>query len=84
MPLTLDTEGANLLEYLVRIVPLVDPSNLNTFPTYSGVHAALGLQMAGRTWGDSLDRQGMGFEMIAAIQEDGGFKAGRLQELGRA
>ncbi len=71
MPLTLDTEGANLLEYLVRIVPLVDPSNLNTFPTYSGVHAALGLQMAGRTWGDSLDRQGMG--SLANWAKDAGY-----------
>jgi hypothetical protein len=60
MPLTLDSEGARLLEYLVRIAPRVDPTNLNTFPTYSGVHTTLGLQMAGRTWGDSLDRQGMG------------------------
>jgi len=71
MPLTLDTEGANLLEYLVRIVPLVDPSNLDTFPTYSGVHAALGLQMAGRTWGDSLDRQGMG--SLANWAKDAGY-----------
>ncbi len=60
MPLTLDSEGARLLEYLVRIAPRVDPTNLSTFPTYSGVHTALGFQMAGRTWGDSLDRQGMG------------------------
>jgi hypothetical protein len=37
----------------------VDPANLTTFPTYSGVHEALGLEMIGRTWGDSLDRQGM-------------------------
>jgi hypothetical protein len=59
MPLALDSEGARLLDYLVQIAPRVDPANLNTFPTHSGVHTALGLQMVGRTWGDSLDRQGM-------------------------
>lgn len=57
--MTLDSDGARLLEYLVRIAPAVDPNALNTFPTYSGVHNAFGLQLAGRTWGDSLDRQGM-------------------------
>jgi hypothetical protein len=71
MPLTLDAEGANLLEYLVRLAPLVDPSNLNTFPTYSRVHTALGLQMVGRTLGDSLDRQGMG--SLAAWARDSGY-----------
>jgi hypothetical protein len=57
--MALDSDGARLLEYLVRIAPAVDPDALNTFPTYSAVHNALGLQLAGRTWGDSLDRQGM-------------------------
>jgi len=71
MPLGLDSEGAKLLEYLVRIAPLVDPSNLNTFPTYSAVHGELGLQMAGRTWGDSLDRQGMG--SLANWAKDAGY-----------
>jgi hypothetical protein len=71
MSLTLDSEGARLLEYLVRIAPRVDPANLNTFPTYSGVHTALGLQMAGRTWGDSLDRQGMG--SLAHWAQDAGY-----------
>lgn len=73
MPLTLDSEGAHLLEYLVRIAPTVDPSNLSTFPTYSAVHAALGLQMAGRTWGDSLDRQGM--SSLALWANDAGYPA---------
>jgi hypothetical protein len=71
MPLTLDSEGARLLEYLVRIAPRVEPTNLNTFPTYSGVHTALELQMAGRTWGDSLDRQGMG--ALAHWVQDAGY-----------
>jgi hypothetical protein len=73
MPATLDSEGAHLLEYLVRIAPSVDPSNLSTFPTYSGVHTALGLQMAGRTWGDSLDRQGM--SSLAIWANDAGYPA---------
>jgi hypothetical protein len=73
MPVTLDSEGAHLLEYLVRIAPSVDPSNLTTFPTYSGVHTAIGLQMAGRTWGDSLDRQGM--SSLAIWANDGGYPA---------
>jgi hypothetical protein len=60
MPPTLDDKGARLLEYLVRIAPRIDPSDLSTFPTYSTVHAALDIPMYGRTWGDSLDRQGMG------------------------
>jgi hypothetical protein len=71
MPLSLDSEGAQLLDYLVGIAPRVDPSNLNTFPTYSDVHRALGLQMAGRTWGDSLDRQGMG--SLADWANDAGY-----------
>jgi hypothetical protein len=73
MPVTLDSEGAHLLEYLVRIAPSVDPSNLTTFPTYSGVHTAIGLQMAGRTWGDSLDRQGM--SSLAIWANDAGYPA---------
>jgi hypothetical protein len=60
MPLSLDAEGSRMLEYLVRIAPTVDPENLSGFPTYSAVHSVLGLEMVGRTWGDSLDRQGMG------------------------
>jgi len=60
MPLNLDAEGLRLLDYLVRIAPSVDPETLSGFPTYSAVHSALGLEMVGRTWGDSLDRQGMG------------------------
>lgn len=73
MSATLDFEGARLLEYLVRIAPSVDPSTLSTFPTYSGVHTALGLQMAGRTWGDSLDRQGM--SSLAIWANDEGYPA---------
>jgi hypothetical protein len=73
MPVTLDSEGAYLLEYLVRTAASVDPSNLTTFPTYSGVHTALGLQMAGRTWGDSLDRQGM--SSLAIWAKDSGYPA---------
>jgi hypothetical protein len=60
MPLSLNAQGRRMLNYLARIAPDVDPASLSGFPTYSAVHAALGLQMVGRTWGDSLDRQGMG------------------------
>src|ERR1700761_2460589 len=60
MPLSLDAEGRRILDYLIRIAPDVDPESLSGFPTYSAVHTALGLEMVGRTWGDSLDRQGMG------------------------
>ncbi len=34
-------------------------SDLGTFPTYMSVHEALALGQIGKTWGDSLDRQGM-------------------------
>lgn len=59
MPPLLSTDGKRLLEYLIQVAGKVDPNDLATFPTYSGIHAALGLPMNGRTWGDSLDRQGM-------------------------
>ncbi len=60
MPPSLSKEGERLLEYLIQVAPRINPDDLATFPTYSGVHTALGLPMHGRTWGDSLDRQGMG------------------------
>ena len=60
MPTNLDAAGLRILDYLVRIAPRVDPKALSRFPTYSAVPDALGLDMIGRTWGDSLDRQGMG------------------------
>lgn len=60
MPLSLDAEGRRILDYLISIAPEVDPESLSGFPTYSAVHTALGLEKVGRTWGDSLDRQGMG------------------------
>jgi 5-methylcytosine-specific restriction endonuclease McrA len=60
MPTNLDAAGLRILHYLVRIAPSIDLQTHSGFPTYSNVHNALGLQMIGRTWGDSLDRQGMG------------------------
>jgi hypothetical protein len=60
MPLSLDADGVRVLDYLIRIAASVDPDSLSGFPTYSTVHTALGLKLEGRTWGDSLDRQGMG------------------------
>ncbi len=37
----------------------ISVSDLGTFPTYMSVHEALALGQIGKTWGDSLDRQGM-------------------------
>ncbi len=73
MPINLDASGLLLLEYLIRIAPSADPKTLSGFPTYSEVHKALGLQMLGRTWGDSLDRQGMG--TLAEWAQDNGYPA---------
>src|SRR5438067_12606088 len=69
--INLDAEGSWILEYLVRIAPTIDPGNLSTLPTYSAVHKILGLQLVGRTWGDSLDRQGMG--SLANWAHDNGY-----------
>jgi hypothetical protein len=49
-----------LFQHFSKLIKVkMDATNLNTFPTYSGAHAAPRLQLAGRTWGDSLDRHGM-------------------------
>ena len=71
MELSLDAEGRRMLDYLIRIAPEVDPESLSGFRTYSVVHAALGLPMVGRTWGDSLDRQGMG--QVATWAHENGY-----------
>lgn len=73
MPTTLAPEGIRLLEYLVSRASDVDVHNLNTFPNYSGAHQALGLEIIGRTWGDSLDLQGM--SVLATWAFENGFPA---------
>lgn len=60
MPTQLEPEGERLLKYLINRAPAVDLNNFETFPTYSGVLAALKLDDIGRTPGQSLDIQGMG------------------------
>lgn len=56
----LDSQGAALLKLLVSLLPSVDPNDPRTFTTYKEVHTRLGLQMAGPTYGTSLNAQGMG------------------------
>jgi len=73
MPISLDADGRRLLQYLLTVAPNVDPSTLKGLPTYSEAHRALGLPMHGRTWGDSLDRQGMG--NVAGWAKDHGYPA---------
>lgn len=73
MPISLDADGRRLLQFMLSIARDVDPSTLKGFPTYSEAHRALGLPMYGRTWGDSLDRQGMG--NLAGWAKDSGFPA---------
>src|SRR5579883_1983430 len=73
MPTVLTTEGMRVLEYLIRVAPNVDLNDLNTFPTYLGAHEALGLEMIGGTWGESLDRQGLG--SLAEWTLENGFPA---------
>ncbi len=73
MPISLDANGGRLLQYLLTTIRSVDPSTLRGFTTYSEAHHALGLAMQGRTWGDSLDRQGMG--NVAGWAKDHGYPA---------
>jgi hypothetical protein len=73
MATTLDHQGARLLQYMLKASSRVDPDNLTTFPTYMGIHEALGLEMIGRTWGDSLDLQGM--TSLAGWALENGFPA---------
>ena len=73
MPLNLDSDGLRMLKYLLSVAPNVDPSTLKGFPTYSGVHAVLKLPLAGKTYGDSLDNQGMG--NLAHWARDNGYPA---------
>ena len=74
MATTLDPQGVRLLEYMLKASPRVDPNNLTTFPTaYMEIHEALGLEMIGRTWGDSLDLQGM--SSLAGWALENGFPA---------
>jgi hypothetical protein len=60
MPEELDSPGAALLKLLVSLLANVDPNDPRTFTTYKDVHNRLGLQMAGPTYGTSLNVQGMG------------------------
>jgi len=60
MPEGLDSPGVAVLKLLVSMLPNVDPNDPRTFTTYKDVHNRLGLQMAGPTYGTSLNVQGMG------------------------
>ena len=84
MPYALEPGALRLLNYLLSVAPNVNPTMLKGFPTYSGIHAVLGLPLAGRNYGDSLDNQGMGD--LAHWARDNGFPAIRasssLQKLG--
>lgn len=73
MPTTLDSDGIRLFEYLLSIAPAVNPEAGEGFITYLAAHKALGLSKGGFTWGDSLDRQGMG--NVAHWARDNGYPA---------
>ncbi len=59
MPTHREPEGERLLKCLINRAPAVDLNNFETFPTYSGVLAALRLDDIGRTPGQSLEIQGL-------------------------
>lgn len=73
MPTPLDSDGIRLFNYLLSIVPAVNPEAGEGFVTYLAVHKALGLSKGGFTWGDSLDKQGMG--NVAHWARDNGYPA---------
>ena len=60
MPTALDNDGRRLLQLLIRMAPNIDVPNVGGFLTYLDAHKILGLRPIGRTYGDSLDNQGMG------------------------
>lgn len=60
MPTTLDSDGVRLFKYLLSIASAVNPEAGEGFVTYLAAHKVLGLSKGGFTWGDSLDKQGMG------------------------
>ena len=55
----------------VVFAPYVSGNEPSMFPTYSAVRKVLGLQLAGRIWDDSLDRQGM--RSLANWAHDNGY-----------
>ena len=50
----LTREGSALLRELVSRLPKVDPTNIQTFPTYTEVHDALQRTLVGKDIGKSL------------------------------
>jgi hypothetical protein len=73
MPEELDSSGAALLKLLVSLLPSVDPNDPRTYTSYKEVHARLGLQQSGPTYGTSLNSQGMG--SLAEWASERGFPA---------
>lgn len=59
LAMPLDPPGRRLLTSLVAHLPNVSPGHPETYVTYKQVHDALKLSQLGKTYGDSLRRQGM-------------------------
>jgi hypothetical protein len=73
MPTALDNDGRRLLQLLIQMAPNIDVPNVGGFLTYLDAHKILGLQLIGRTYGDSLDNQGMG--NVAGWAKSNGYPA---------
>lgn len=55
----LDAGASRVLDYLITRLPRVVAGRPETYPTYKQVHDALGLEMMGSTYGESLKVQGL-------------------------
>ena len=55
----LNEQGQRLLALLVEKLESVVPGNPATYTSYQAVHEELGLQLRGRTYGESLKYQGL-------------------------
>ncbi len=70
MATSLNEEGRRLLAFLRARFTRISVSDLATFPTYMSVHEGLALGQIGKTWGESLDRQGMSNLAVWAFEND--------------
>ncbi|UTW60266.1 hypothetical protein KFE96_08110 [Kordiimonas sp. SCSIO 12603] len=57
--ISLDANGKNLLKYLVQKLPQIQVHRPDLFPQYKQTHDELGLRQLGKTWGESLQPQGL-------------------------
>jgi hypothetical protein len=66
----LSLNAQKLFRHLVSLTTNINPKDPSTFTGYREVHQALGWGMVGRTWGESLSRQGLD-ELAAWLLEHG-------------